>query len=75
MIACEMGSMFGSMLAVWLGGLLVWGALIGVAVWAIRRFTSPTRADAARILEERFARGEIDTDEFERRRGLLEGAR
>src|SRR6266498_3766917 len=56
--------MFASMLPMWLGGLLVWGALIGVAVWATRRFTGPTRADAARILEERFARGEIDAEEF-----------
>jgi putative membrane protein len=75
MIACEMGSMFGSMLPMWLGGLLVWGALIGVAVWAIRRFTGPTRGDAARILEERFARGEIDAEEFQRRRLLLERSR
>jgi putative membrane protein len=75
MLACDMGSMFGSMLPMWLGGLLVWGALIGVAVWAILRFTGRPRGDAERVLEERFARGEIDPDEFEQRRRLLGGTR
>jgi len=32
-----------------------------------------TMSDAQRILEERFARGEIDADEFTRRRTLLRG--
>ncbi|MGH2554229.1 MAG: SHOCT domain-containing protein [Actinomycetota bacterium] len=75
MFACEMGSMFGSMLPMWFGGLLIWGALIGIAVWAVLRFTGRSRGDARTILEERFARGEIDSDEFERRRRLLESSR
>jgi uncharacterized integral membrane protein len=36
------------------------GALVAFGVWAVRR-----------ILEERFARGEIDADEFNRRRASL----
>lgn len=31
--------------------------------------------DAERVLEERFARGEIDADEFTRRRALLRSER
>jgi uncharacterized membrane protein len=76
MLACEMGSMSGMMLPMWLGGFLVWGAaLIGVAVWAVLRFTSRSRGDAQTILEQRFAKGEIDSEEFEQRRRLLEGSR
>jgi uncharacterized membrane protein len=75
MLACEMGSMSGMMLPMWLGGFLVWGGLIGVAVWAVLRFTSRSRGDAQTILEQRFAKGEIDSEEFEQRRRLLEGSR
>jgi len=56
-----------------------WGAIVATAVWAIRQFR-PREADAGggppnamRILEERFARGEIDADEFQRRREILRG--
>ena len=35
---------------------------------------APTPSDAARILDERFARGEIDDDEYRRRRALLHSA-
>jgi uncharacterized membrane protein len=73
MLACEMGSIF--MMPMWLGGFLVWGALIGVAVWSVLRFTGRSRGDATTILEQRFARGEIDSDEFERRRRLLGASR
>ena len=57
---------------------LFWGALIGVGVWAVRQFRPREQrpgagSDAMRILEERFARGEIDADEFQRRREILRG--
>jgi putative membrane protein len=60
--------------------LLFWGGVIVLIVLAVRWMGSgPTRAgDAAApenraldILEERFARGEIDKEEFEERRRLL----
>jgi putative membrane protein len=58
--------------------LLLWGALIALVVWAVRSYHSPTAPSAggaARrsedILAERFARGEIDEQEFRRRRDLL----
>jgi uncharacterized membrane protein len=43
----------------------------------IRRFTRPVEdgKDAESILEERFARGEIDAEEFEARRKVLGASR
>ncbi len=58
---------------------LFWGAIIATAIWAIRQFrpreagTAGTTSSALRILEDRFARGEIDADEFQRRREILRG--
>lgn len=58
-----------------------WGGLIALIVWAVRSATprqegpwgprvgSTERADE--VLAERFARGEIDEEEFTRRRELL----
>jgi len=55
--------------------LIVLGALVGLIVWLVVRSSgqSPTatQGDARRILAERFARGEIDEDEFRRRSALL----
>lgn len=60
--------------------LVVWGGLILLIVLAVRWVGSGTirRSDdeaprnrALDVLEERFARGEIDKDEFEERRRLL----
>ncbi|GAB6171827.1 SHOCT domain-containing protein [Paradesulfitobacterium aromaticivorans] len=54
--------------------LLFWVVLIGVAVYLFRRFSSTagTRTIAAdnafSLLRERFARGEIDTEEYLRRK-------
>lgn len=58
--------------------IVFWGAIIALVVWAVRQFRPPTGSagagrNAMRILEERFARGEIDADEFERRREILRG--
>ncbi|HEX2032514.1 MAG TPA: SHOCT domain-containing protein [Actinomycetota bacterium] len=70
----DMGSMMGSMWLWSLVGLLLLVALVVLAVWAVRRFTAqPGTRDARRILEERFARGEIDADEFGSRLRTLEG--
>jgi putative membrane protein len=69
----DWSGMWPMMWGMWIGGVLFWGALIAFGVWAIRRFTDRTRGgDARKVLEERFARGEIDTEEFERRLTVLE---
>ncbi|HEX4751297.1 MAG TPA: SHOCT domain-containing protein [Solirubrobacterales bacterium] len=56
---------------------LFWIAVILFIVWLIRRgrWGRPRRyhhhQSAAEVLEHRFARGEIDDDEFRRRRSIL----
>lgn len=55
-----------SMLVFW--GLLIWGVVSVARLGGTRG--GPT-ADPDRILRERFARGEIDAEEFEQRRELL----
>lgn len=54
----------------WFGVLwmvLFWGGLIALVVWGVRRSSAPQadRGRAMDILKERFARGEIDKQEFE----------
>ena len=62
--------------------VVFWGLLIAVVVWVVRSFrrepdrpttTQPAGEDADTVLAARFARGEIDDDEFTRRRDLLRG--
>lgn len=69
----------------WAGGLfmiitmvLFWGGLITIAVILVRRLGHhdvPHRDNAHRILDERFARGEIDREEYEARRHVLAGTK
>lgn len=67
----------------WGGGwwMFIWGTLMMVAiivfaVWVLRTATTPGRGDGAssdpldsarRILAERFARGELSSDEYQER--------
>lgn len=68
----------------WMGGwgwlvlLVVLVAVVALVVWLVVRADGSTprsegsaRTDAVSILEERFARGEIDREEFEARRATL----
>lgn len=70
----------GEWLATSLVMLLVWSAVIALVVWVVRRprhqaathragQQSSTRAEG--VLAERFARGEIDEQEYARGRDLL----
>jgi putative membrane protein len=61
--------------------LLFWGVVIALVVWLIQSFRAPVGRGAAaptgradEVLAERFARGEIDADEYARRRDVLRGA-
>ncbi|WP_245582963.1 SHOCT domain-containing protein [Sediminimonas qiaohouensis] len=63
------------------GGLMMiafWGIVIALIVFAVKWASDRqgqgqgTRRDAMDILRERFASGEIDEEEFERRRKVLE---
>jgi putative membrane protein len=52
--------------------IVFWGAVIAFAVWAVKRFAAaPSENRASKILEERFAKGEIDQAEFDSRRQVL----
>lgn len=60
--------------------LIVWVALIVAAVWLVRwllandttRRRRPTDSTALDTLKERYAKGEINRDEFEQKRRDLE---
>ncbi|MGH8936810.1 MAG: SHOCT domain-containing protein [Acidimicrobiia bacterium] len=73
MIAMHMVGPWGFGLFGLLVPLALVGTLVGLVVWAVRG--APGRPDqgALRIIEERFARGEIDVEEFESRRRVLQG--
>ena len=54
---------------------LSWIVLIVLVIWGARYLDVPRRDESSRsraILEERFARGEIDAEEFDRRMRALE---
>lgn len=61
-------------------GLLFWGSIIALIVWAVRRGAADqgnprSTGDNRRpidYLKERYARGEIDREEYERIRRHLE---
>ena len=64
--------------------LLFWGGLLAFAAWAlIRIFSNRSGSDgisaredsAEEILRKRFARGEIDAEEYERSLEVLKGER
>ena len=61
----------------WWGWIMMatfWVVIVGLVVWAIRsggRGDRGGRSDAERRLDERFADGEIDADEYESRRDAL----
>jgi putative membrane protein len=50
--------------------LVFWGGLVTLAVVLVRRY--PHSGSDTRILRERLARGDIDTEEFDRVRKTLE---
>lgn len=61
-----------------LGGLMMivfWGAIIALIFFAVRWFSEKGRASgtsAHGILRDRFARGEIDEEEYRKRRAALD---
>ncbi|HLE89438.1 MAG TPA: SHOCT domain-containing protein [Candidatus Limnocylindria bacterium] len=57
-------------------GMLLWVALIGVAVWLVvralgQRPGASGTESAEELLRRRFASGEIDAEEYERRLEIL----
>ena len=63
---------WGGWLAMTLMMLVFWGGLAAVVVALVRSARRPdANRDARGILDERFARGDIDEDEYRRRREAL----
>lgn len=65
----------------WMGFMMIlfWGGLLALIVWAVQTTqshrgggASSTGSNAMHILEERFARGEMDNEEFDRRKRALQ---
>jgi putative membrane protein len=63
----------------WIWMVLTWAIVIGLVVWVVARLAPRNgtqgrhgAGEARRILDERFARGEIDDEEYRRRRRELE---
>jgi putative membrane protein len=52
--------------------VLFWGTVACVIFFVARRASAPARG-ARDVLDERYARGEIDTDEYRTRRDALRG--
>lgn len=62
----------------WIMMIAFWIAVVAVVAWTVRSATGPGRPDpdqALRFLDERFARGEIDQQEYEERRTVLRNNR
>ena len=58
------------MVAGWIWMLLFWGAIVGLVIWGVNKFTSASRSSEDRgspleIAKMRYARGEITREEFE----------
>lgn len=59
----------------WIWMVVFWVAVIGLIAWAVAR-VAPSDGDrrsstARAILDERYARGELDDEEYRRRRSEL----
>ena len=54
--------------------LVAFGALVGVLVRRGPSRSDRSRPDADEVLAGRYARGEIDDDEYDHRRSMLHGA-
>lgn len=61
----------------WAMMVIFWGSVLLLIVWAVRSATpDETReSNPLQILDERLARGEIDRDDYQERRTLLERQR
>lgn len=67
-------------IAMMLGMLLFWGLIIGAIVWVVRDLMShrATQSDLATpdaVLDQRFAAGEISSEEYRERKAVLAGER
>lgn len=60
----------------WWWMIAFWAVVIGLVAWAVVRVAPTNRSEPSRarqILDERYARGEVDDDDYRRLRSALEG--
>ncbi|MDP9312133.1 MAG: SHOCT domain-containing protein [Chloroflexota bacterium] len=79
MMGGSMGGMMGAGMIMMLGMLLLWTLLIVALVLVLQRFltgrgSSARTAAGLEILQQRYARGELDREEYERYVADLHGA-
>lgn len=55
--------------------LAVWLVIVGLVVYVVRELTGTGARDARAVLDGRYARGEIDDEDYQRRRAALRGPR
>ena len=54
--------------------IVIWGSIVAIAYLVLRGRADDVRRPVAReILDERFAKGELSEEEYERARATLEG--
>lgn len=77
------GGMMGGFGSWWvLVPILFWGGLLALVGWAVARMlpksgsrnSEPDRDNAEEVLRERFARGEVEAEEYERSLQVLRGS-
>ncbi len=60
----------------WIWMVVFWVVVVGLIVWAVARIAPSNRdrrpKSAREILDERYARGELDEEEYRRRRSELD---
>jgi putative membrane protein len=62
----------------WIMMMIFWIVVVALILWTVRSAGGWGRPDpdqAMRVLDERFARGEIDQEEYEERRRVLKSHR
>lgn len=61
----------------WIWMIVFWVIVIGLIVWAVGQLAprgpERGRGEARDVLDLRYARGEVDDEEYRRRRGQLDG--
>jgi putative membrane protein len=59
-----MGGFFGFFFMILFWGLIIWG-IVSFAQWISKQGAEEKRSSAMTLLEERYAKGEINKEEFE----------
>ncbi|WP_457573818.1 SHOCT domain-containing protein [Desulfolithobacter sp.] len=56
----------------WIATLLFWGLIIYLGIWFFKTLADRNRTGSLEVLKERYARGEIDEEQYQRMKSTLE---